>query len=99
MVNEGQALLAIDPSADDGQAHAAQDQVLDPDHIRPDLAEVIERHAVTLDARRPDAVAKRHAKGHRTARENVDAFLDEGSFIEYGALALASQRIRHRRPS
>ncbi len=96
VVNEGQALLALDPSADDGQAHAAQEQALDPDHIRPDLAEVIERHAVTLDERRPEAVAKRHAKGHRTARENVGDFLDEGSFIEYGALALASQRIRHK---
>jgi acetyl-CoA carboxylase carboxyltransferase component len=96
VVSEGQALLAIDPAFDDGQAHDAQSQALDPDHIRPDLAEVIERHAVTLDARRTDAVVKRHAKGHRTARENVDAFLDEGSFIEYGALALASQRIRHK---
>lgn len=96
VVNEGQALIAIDPSADDGQAHAGGEQSLDPDHIRPDLAEVIERHAVTLDERRPDAVAKRHAKGHRTARENVADFLDEGSFIEYGALALASQRIRHK---
>ncbi len=96
VVNEGQALLALDPSGDDGQAHVAQEQALDPDHIRPDLAEVIERHAVTLDERRPEAVARRHAKGHRTARENVGDFLDEGSFIEYGALALASQRIRHK---
>lgn len=96
VVDEGQALLALDPSADDGQLHAFQVQALDPDHIRPDLAEVIERHAVTLDERRPEAVAKRHAKGHRTARENVADFLDEGSFIEYGALALASQRIRHK---
>jgi len=94
VVDEGQALIALDPSADDGQAHATQDEALDPDHIRPDLAEVIERHAVTLDARRAEAVAKRHAKGHRTARENVDDFLDDGSFLEYGALALASQRIR-----
>lgn len=96
VVNEGQALIAIDPSADDGQAHTGGEQALDPDHIRPDLAEVIERHAVTLDERRPDAVARRHAKGHRTARENVADFLDEASFIEYGALALASQRIRHK---
>jgi acetyl-CoA carboxylase carboxyltransferase component/acetyl/propionyl-CoA carboxylase alpha subunit len=96
VVSEGQALLAIDPAADDGQAHAAQDHAPDPDHIRPDLAEVIERHAVTLDIRRLDAAAKRHAKGHRTARENVGDFLDEGSFVEYGALALASQRIRHK---
>lgn len=98
VVGEGQPLLALDPTADDGLAHTAQDQTLDPDHIRPDLAEVIERHAITLDARRPEAVARRHAKGHRTARENVDDFLDEGSFLEYGALALASQRIRLKEP-
>ncbi|MBA4109199.1 MAG: carbamoyl-phosphate synthase large subunit [Leptothrix sp. (in: Bacteria)] len=98
VVAEGQALLALDPADDDGQAHATNDHVLDLGHIRPDLAEVIERHAVTLDARRPDAVAKRHAKGHRTARENVDDFLDEGSFLEYGGLALASQRIRLKEP-
>src|SRR5690606_31469563 len=95
IVEEGQVLLAIDPADDDGQAHATQDEALDPDYIRPDLAEVIERHAVTRDARRPEAAARRHAKGHRTARENVDDFLDEGSFMEYGALALASQRGRH----
>ncbi len=94
VVNEGLALLAIDPAHDDGQAHEGGGQLLDPAHIRPDLAEVLERHAVTLDARRLDAVAKRHAKGQLTARENVQALVDEGSFIEYGALALASQRMR-----
>ncbi|MGH6645682.1 carboxyl transferase domain-containing protein [Aquabacterium sp.] len=98
VVEEGQALIALDPAGDDGQAHATPDQALDPDHLRPDLAEVIERHAVTRDDRRAEAVAKRHAKGHRTARENVDDFLDEGSFLEYGALALASQRIRLKEP-
>ena len=30
----------------------------------------------------------------RTARENVDAIVDPGSFIEYGALAIAAQRRR-----
>jgi acetyl-CoA carboxylase carboxyltransferase component len=30
----------------------------------------------------------------RTARENVDALVDPGSFIEYGALAIAAQRRR-----
>ncbi|MDI1257996.1 carboxyl transferase domain-containing protein [Aquabacterium sp.] len=98
VVSEGQALIALDPTGDDGQTHATTDQAHDLDHLRSDLAEVIERHAVTLDARRPDAVAKRHAKGHRTARENVDDFLDADSFLEYGALALASQRIRLKEP-
>ncbi len=95
VVQEGQLIVAIVPSQDADHLAAVRTKRPDPDHIRPDLADVIERHAVTLDARRPEAVARRHAKGHRTARENVDAFLDEGSFIEYGALALASQRRRH----
>ncbi|TBO29377.1 carbamoyl-phosphate synthase large subunit [Aquabacterium lacunae] len=91
---DGQALLALDPRHDDGQAHASGQQALDPDHIRPDLAEVVQRHLVTQDAARPEAVAKRHAQGQLTARENIDRFVDAGSFIEYGALALASQRTR-----
>ena len=40
--------------------------------IRADLAEVLRApRASTLDAARPDAVAKRRAAGQRTARENV----------------------------
>jgi acetyl-CoA carboxylase carboxyltransferase component len=64
------------------------------DSIRPDLAEVIERHAYTLDEKRPEAVAKRKAKNHRTARANVIDLLDDGQFIEYGALTMAAQRRR-----
>ena len=62
--------------------------------LRADLQEVLERHALTLDAARPEAVAKRHALGLRSARENVDDLIDAGSFIEYGALAYAAQRSR-----
>ena len=32
--------------------------------------------------------------GSRTARENVDDLCDPGSFVEYGALAIAAQRRR-----
>ena len=62
--------------------------------IRPDLAEVVERHALGLDERRPDAVARRRKTGQRTARENVDDLCDPGSFVEYGPLAIAAQRRR-----
>ncbi|HUQ38769.1 MAG TPA: carboxyl transferase domain-containing protein [Acidimicrobiales bacterium] len=61
---------------------------------RPDLAEVQERHAIGLDAARTEAVTRRHGTGHRTARENVADLCDEGSFVEYGALAIAAQRRR-----
>ena len=62
--------------------------------LRPDLQKVIARHAPTLDAARPEAMAKRHALGMRSARENVAALVDAGSFVEYGALAVAAQALR-----
>ncbi len=62
--------------------------------LRADLQEVLARHALTLDAARPEAVAKRHALGLRSARENVADLVDAGSFIEYGALAYAAQSSR-----
>lgn len=61
---------------------------------RADLRAWRERHALIADAARPDAVAKRHAQGLRTARENIDAVCDPGSFTEYGALAIAAQAAR-----
>ena len=66
----------------------------DLDRIRPDLAEVFDRHALGRDSARPDAVAKRRGYGGRTARENVEDLCDPGSFIEYGALGIAAQRRR-----
>lgn len=62
--------------------------------VRPELVEMIRRHAFGLDDNRPEAVAKRQKKNQRTARANVDNLFDTGSFIEYGALAIAAQRGR-----
>jgi acetyl-CoA carboxylase carboxyltransferase component len=67
--------------------------VTTPDE-RSDLAEILQRQAATQDAARPDAVSKRRERGGRTARENVDDLVDEGSFVEYGSLAIAAQRMR-----
>ena len=64
------------------------------DGIRPDLAEVLQRRAALEDDARTDAVAKRHASGRRTARENLADLVDPGSFVEYGGLAVAAQRAR-----
>jgi acetyl-CoA carboxylase carboxyltransferase component len=52
------------------------------------------RHAVGLDEARPDAVARRRRTGQRTARENIEDLLDDGSLVEYGPLAIAAQRRR-----
>ncbi|MDD5524165.1 MAG: carboxyl transferase domain-containing protein [Smithella sp.] len=62
--------------------------------MRPELIEMIRRHAFGLDENRPDAVAKRQKKNQRTARANVEDLCDAESFIEYGALAIAAQRGR-----
>jgi acetyl-CoA carboxylase carboxyltransferase component len=59
--------------------------------IRPDLLELLARRALTEDAARPEAVARLHARGGRTARENVAALVDPGSLVEYGRFVTAAQ--------
>ena len=92
-VAEGQPLILLEPAEVEGGV-AVETAAEDLDAIRPDLAEVIARHRFTLDEARPDAVARRRKTGHRTARENIDDLVDPGSFLEYGALAIAAQKRR-----
>ena len=92
-VGEGAVIAWLQPVA----ADAARDPdraTHDPAAIRADLQKVIDRHAFTLDANRPRAIEKRHAQGGRSARENIADLCDEGSFLEYGALAIAAQTAR-----
>ncbi len=81
----GEALMTFE--AAEVTAVAAEQHV-----ARADMAEFEARMALLEDAARSDAVAKRHGKGFRTARENIDDLFDAGSFVEYGALAVAAQR-------
>jgi acetyl/propionyl-CoA carboxylase alpha subunit/acetyl-CoA carboxylase carboxyltransferase component len=92
-IYEGHALLFVE-EADVEVKGAAAEEKIDLDHIRPDLAEYLERRATTLDGKRPDAVARRRKTNQRTARENLDDLVDPNSFVEYGAFAIASQRTR-----
>jgi acetyl/propionyl-CoA carboxylase alpha subunit len=92
-VAEGQPLLFIEERAVDAAVAVTQTDV-DLDAIRPDLAEVVERHEIGLDAARPEAVARRRKTGQRTARENIAELCDADSFVEYGALGVAAQRRR-----
>ena len=62
--------------------------------IRPELLEVLARRALTEDSARPEAVERLHARGGRTARENLAALVDEGSFVEYGRFVTAAQAQR-----
>ena len=58
------------------------------------LANLQDRLADTEDTARPDAVAKRHRRGGRTARENLADLTEGASVFEYGQLAVAAQRQR-----
>ncbi len=53
-----------------------------------------EKLADTMDAARPEAVAKRRERGGRTARENLVDRTDGSAVREYGQLAVAAQRRR-----
>jgi acetyl/propionyl-CoA carboxylase alpha subunit/acetyl-CoA carboxylase carboxyltransferase component len=86
-VFEGHPLLFVEP-ADVGDLVAAVGDEIDLDAIRPDVELINERHAITLDAARPDAVARRRRSGQRTTRENIDDLCDPGSFVEHGSLVL-----------
>jgi acetyl-CoA carboxylase carboxyltransferase component len=90
MVAAGDQLLTISGGAVDDLAAETPDAT-QAAGVRADLTEVLERQRMTSDDARPDAVARRHAQGHRTARENLDDLCDLGSFVEYGSLALAAQ--------
>ena len=61
---------------------------------RTDLSKLQARMAFTHDASRPEAIAKRHVLGLRSARENIADLCDADTFVEYGALAVAAQRSR-----
>ena len=93
VVREGYPIVFIEEAEVSG-ARIEGAARLDPDFIRPDLQENLDRHAFTLDENRPEVVAKRHARGYRMIRESIDQLMDAGSFKEYWPLIVARQ---HRR--
>ena len=96
VVAEGDLLATVEVGGIDRVASAPACADADPASasLRADLRELQSRNAMLADASRPGAVARRHALGLRTARENVADLCDDGSFVEYGALAHAAQRSR-----
>lgn len=92
VVDAGEPLLVLEPTEMEPEAPAEQATARSAD--RADLAAVLERLAFGLDENRPEAVAKRRKAGRRTARENIADLVDEGSFVEYGAMVIAAQRQR-----
>src|SRR3954453_10717394 len=51
------------------------------------IADLERRRYEAVHAGSERAVEKQHAKGKMTARERIDAFLDEGSFVEFDEMA------------
>jgi acetyl-CoA carboxylase carboxyltransferase component len=96
-VQEGQLLATLEPRAVPAGEHAPAEDDAPQDSERADLRAVRERHEVGLDAGRPEAVARRHEHGRRTARENLDELIDPGTFVEYGPLLFAAQERRRTR--
>ncbi len=94
-VDEGQLLATLAPA--DGAVAAAEAAPDAPTGERADLRLVHERHRIGLDDARPQAVARRHESGKRTARENLAELLDADSFVEYGPLVFAAQERRRPR--
>jgi propionyl-CoA carboxylase beta chain len=60
---------------------------IDPHTTAGKLAELERRYDDAVHAGSARAVEKQHAKGKKTARERVDALLDDGSFIELDEFA------------
>lgn len=102
VVNASDVLLVLDISnrssegkSGDGQAMTAVEVTEDPDTPRPELVELQQRRHAIVDAGRTAAVAKRHARGFLTVRENLSMLIDPDSLLEYGDLALAAQKKRY----
>jgi acetyl-CoA carboxylase carboxyltransferase component len=91
VVAEATPLLTLAAGAGPASQAAAAPAPTGP---RADLVALRARLALTQDAARPEAMARRRAAGGRSARDNVADVLDAGSFSEYGALAVAAQRSR-----
>lgn len=86
-VPEDTVLLVVQEGQVDGELEVVED-TKDLDVLRPDLAEVERRRAFTTDSSRKKQTEKRHGQGGRTARENIYDLADDGTFVQYGSLAI-----------
>jgi acetyl-CoA carboxylase carboxyltransferase component len=100
-VQKGDVLLHFSPSAgaenQTPETTVLADVAASTSDIRQELAELRRRTAATQDAGRPEATDRRHARGRRTARENIEDLCDPGTFEEYGRFVIAAQRARRSR--
>ena len=90
VVGEGTTLVRLRETT--GEETETEQDV--PSPARRDVEDNRERHHRGRDEARSEAVARRHAAGKRTARENVADLCEDGTFREYGPLVIAAQRTR-----
>ena len=91
-VEEGQLICCLtEKSNQKNKESTSKIQINNENQIMSDFESEIEK---TLDKEREQEVLKRHSKGYRTARENLEDLVDADSFVEYGQLAVAAQRER-----
>ncbi|MGM0929739.1 MAG: acyl-CoA carboxylase subunit beta [Actinomycetota bacterium] len=63
------------------------DQDLDLHTTAGKIADFRRRQAESLQPSGAEAIEKQHARGKNTARERIEMLVDEGSFVEFDALA------------
>ena len=88
LVNKGDPVILLLEAEVHGAVVEAAEEI-DPDYIRGDLAELSERRSYIYDSFRQEKVRRRHARGQRSARENIDQLLDPETFKEFGGLVTA----------
>ena len=91
-IQEGQLICKVVESSQSSNVLDTQEPI--SDSVENALDQLNQQLAASLDSGRKKSIDKRHAKGYRTARENLRQLCDEGSFVEYGQLAVAAQRDR-----
>ena len=80
--------------SESGSEQVSQEEDVDCDYIRADLAELFERQNLTRDENRPAAVARRRKTNQWTVCEIVADLFDLDTFAECGSLVVAAQRQR-----
>jgi propionyl-CoA/long-chain acyl-CoA carboxylase carboxyl transferase subunit len=68
-------------------AESIPDELPDPHTTAGKIADLERRRYEAVHAGSAAAIAKQHERGKLTARERIDLFLDEGSFVELDELA------------
>jgi len=87
--------VVIEVAANAQQVVQKGDLLVLMEHPHSLIQEFKDRQALSLDSHRTKAANKRHAKGNRTARENLASLCALDTFQEYGQFAVAAQRQRH----